>query len=178
MKNTTLKILTVFAALLLTVTVRADDKTGHRFIAHSNGRVVILNAKGETEWEVAMPSTSHDIQVMPNGNMLIQNSITTIVEMTPNKEIVWKHESKPTTSNARIDRNHHHVLVWGGLRGALALGLALGLAHSMPQRATITTVAFGEVAFTVIVQDLTITSKMRRLPLLISDAGSSGMEQS
>ena len=82
MKNTTRRILTVFAALALTAAVRADDKAGHRFLAHSNGHVMVLNAKGETEWEVAMPFTSHDIQVLPNGNMLIQNSITTIVEMT------------------------------------------------------------------------------------------------
>ena len=58
MKYTSIKILTVFAPILLTVTVRADDKAGHRFIAHSNSRVAILNAKGETEWEVAMPFTS------------------------------------------------------------------------------------------------------------------------
>src|ERR1700722_12931684 len=98
MKNTTRKVLTVFGALALTAAVRAD--VGHRFIAHSNGHVMILNVKGEIEWEVAMPFTSHDIQVLPNGNVLIQNSLTTVVEMTPKKEIVWKHESKPTSSNA------------------------------------------------------------------------------
>ncbi len=100
MKITSRSILTVFAALALAVAVRADDKAGHRFIAHSNGHVIILNAKGEIEWEVAMPFTSHDIQVLPNGNVLIQDSLTTIVEMTPKKEIVWKHESKPAASNA------------------------------------------------------------------------------
>ena len=90
----------LLAALSLTLTagaVRAE--VGHRMIAHSNGRVVILSAKGEVEWEVPMPFTSHDIQVLPNGNMLIQNSITTVVEMTPSKEIIWKHESKPIASN-------------------------------------------------------------------------------
>ncbi|MEP6754371.1 MAG: hypothetical protein ABJA67_02635, partial [Chthonomonadales bacterium] len=91
-------LLLVLCSLLFATAGMAD--VGHRFIAHSNGHVVILNAKGEIEWEVAMPFTSHDIQVLPNGNMLIQNSITTVVEMTPAKEIVWKHESKPIASNA------------------------------------------------------------------------------
>ena len=100
MKNTLRNILMVVGALALTAAVRADDMVGHRFIADSNGRVVIVNAKGEIEWEVAMPFTSHDIQVLPNGNFLIQDSITTVIEMTPKKEIVWKHESKPIASNS------------------------------------------------------------------------------
>lgn len=99
MKNIFGRILSVTGALALTLAVRADDNMGHRFIAHANGHVMILNVKGEIEWQVDMPFTSHDIQVLPNGNMLIQNSITTVVEMTPKKEIVWKHESKPIASN-------------------------------------------------------------------------------
>ena len=87
-------------SLIFTTMSHADDKIGHRFIAHANGHVFILNVKGEIEWDVPMPFTSHDIQVLPNGNVLIQDSLTTVVEMTPKKEVVWKHESKPTASNA------------------------------------------------------------------------------
>ncbi len=93
-------LLMVAGALALTTVVRADNQVGHRLLVHANGHVMILNAKGEIEWQVDMPFTSHDIQILPNGNMLIQNTITTVVEMTPNKEIVWKHESKPIPSNS------------------------------------------------------------------------------
>lgn len=56
-----------------------------------------------------------------------------------------------------------HVLFWGGLRGALALALVLGLPRGMPEREAVVTVAFAVVAFSVIVQGLTIGPLMRRL---------------
>jgi outer membrane protein assembly factor BamB len=99
MLNSFKTVLTVVGVLAMASTARAEEPVGHRMVVHANGHVMILNAKGETEWQVDMPFTSHDIQMLPNGNLLIQNSITTVVEMTPKKEIVWKHESKPIASN-------------------------------------------------------------------------------
>jgi monovalent cation:H+ antiporter, CPA1 family len=58
---------------------------------------------------------------------------------------------------------HQHVLFWGGLRGALALALALGLPQSMPQRETIINVAFAVVAFSIFVQGLTMNPLLRKL---------------
>lgn len=61
----------------------------------------------------------------------------------------------------KIDMKHQHVLFWGGLRGALALGLALGLPEDMPMRGEIITVTFTVVAFSVFVQGLTMTPLLR-----------------
>jgi CPA1 family monovalent cation:H+ antiporter len=58
---------------------------------------------------------------------------------------------------------HQHVLFWGGLRGALALALALGLPQSMPQRETLINVAFAVVAFSIFVQGLTMNPLLRKL---------------
>ena len=58
---------------------------------------------------------------------------------------------------------HQHLLVWGGLRGALALALALGLPDDMPQRDTAVSVTFAVVAFSILVQGLTMTPLLRRL---------------
>ena len=69
-------------------------------------------------------------------------------------------------SKLRIDIRHQHILVWGGLRGALALGLALGLPNDLPGRATVITVAFAVVAFSIFVQGLTMTPLLRRLGLI------------
>lgn len=63
----------------------------------------------------------------------------------------------------KVERNHQHILFWGGLRGALALALALGIPEYMPYRAEIVLVTFGVVAFSVFVQGLTITPLLRRL---------------
>jgi CPA1 family monovalent cation:H+ antiporter len=37
-------------------------------------------------------------------------------------------------SHLKVDPRHQHVLFWGGLRGALALALALSLPEDLPQR--------------------------------------------
>jgi len=62
-----------------------------------------------------------------------------------------------------IERPHQHILFWGGLRGALALALALGIPESVPYRGEILTVTFGVVAFSVFAQGLTMTPLLGRL---------------
>jgi CPA1 family monovalent cation:H+ antiporter len=69
-------------------------------------------------------------------------------------------------SRRPISWAHQHVLVWGGLRGALALALALGLPDTVPLRETIITVAFAAVAFSIFVQGLTMTPLLRWLDQL------------
>lgn len=68
-------------------------------------------------------------------------------------------------STLAVPIKYQHVLFWGGLRGALALALALGLPHKLPQRAEITTVAFAVVAFSVVVQGLTMQPLLSKLGL-------------
>ena len=60
---------------------------------------------------------------------------------------------------------YKHVLFWGGLRGALALALALALPGSVPERGQIIVVAFAVVAFSVLVQGLTMPWLIDRLKL-------------
>ncbi len=64
-------------------------------------------------------------------------------------------------SSARVTMRHQHVLFWGGLRGALALALALALPDQMPQREAIVTASFAVVAFSVFIQGLTLTPLLR-----------------
>jgi len=69
-------------------------------------------------------------------------------------------------SRLAIPLSYQHVLWWGGLRGALALGLALALPASVPEREQIIPVAFAIVAFSVFVQGLTMEPLVKRLKLL------------
>ena len=73
-------------------------------------------------------------------------------------------------SSLNVDMRHQHVLVWGGLRGALALALALALPDSLPERNDIIVIAFGVIAFSIYVQGLTVPWLVRYLGL-ISPAG-------
>ena len=62
-----------------------------------------------------------------------------------------------------VSLRDQHLLVWGGLRGALALALALSLPQEVPQRGAIATVAFAVVAFSIFAQGLSIAPRLRRL---------------
>jgi CPA1 family monovalent cation:H+ antiporter len=69
-------------------------------------------------------------------------------------------------SRLSVDLRHQHVLFWGGLRGALALALALSLPDDLPRRDAVITLTFAVVAFSVFAQGLTITSQLRWLRLV------------
>jgi CPA1 family monovalent cation:H+ antiporter len=66
-------------------------------------------------------------------------------------------------SKLRVSARHQHVLFWGGLRGALALALALGLPAEIPMRDHIVTISFTVVAFSIFVQGLTMAPLLRRM---------------
>lgn len=77
----------------------------------------------------------------------------------------------------RISPAEQHVLWWGGLRGALALALALSLPATLPMRDTIVVVTFGVVAFSIVVQGLTMPLLLRALgflPKSLSGKGGAG----
>ncbi len=65
-----------------------------------------------------------------------------------------------------ISFREQHVLWWGGLRGALGLALALSLPPTLPLRHEIVVVTFGVVAFSIVVQGLTMPFLLRRLGYL------------
>ncbi|WP_048152601.1 cation:proton antiporter [Methanolacinia paynteri] len=62
-----------------------------------------------------------------------------------------------------IPLNYQHALFWGGLRGAVALALALSISENMPYRDEIVMMTVGVVLFTVIVEGTTtkpLTAKL------------------
>jgi len=69
-------------------------------------------------------------------------------------------------SHWRVDLREQHVLWWGGLRGALALALALSLPPALPLRDAIVIATFAVVAFSVLVQGLTMKTFLRTLRFL------------
>lgn len=56
----------------------------------------------------------------------------------------------------KIPLHWQHVIVWGGLRGALALALALSLDSTFPGRGQLLDLTFGVVVFSILVQRLTL----------------------
>lgn len=66
-----------------------------------------------------------------------------------------------------MPRSWRHVLFWGGLRGAIALALALSLPPTIGvERGTVITMTFGVVLFTLVVQGLSMDWLVHRLGLI------------
>src|SRR3954452_25202709 len=70
-----------------------------------------------------------------------------------------------SASRWRLPASYQHTLFWGGLRGALALALALAVPASVPERNAIIVTAFVVVAFSILVQGLTMPWLIRRFDL-------------
>ena len=70
--------------------------TGHRMLAKDDGKpkLLLVDAKGEIEWDFP-GGAMHDMQVLPNGNYLVQTNYQHVVEVTADKEkkIVWSYDS-------------------------------------------------------------------------------------
>ncbi len=72
-------------------------------------------------------------------------------------------------SSLRVSARHQFIMFWGGLRGALALALALALPADMPQRDVIVTASFAAVAFSIFVQGLSLVPLLRRFGEIPND---------
>ncbi len=101
-------------SLLLTSSLAQKD---YKVLGADKKHVAIVNAKGEVEWEVANPDAReiHDIQYLPNGNVIFQTGYTTVVEVNKDKQVVWKHESKPTPENKSRVEIHSYQRLKNGL---------------------------------------------------------------
>jgi CPA1 family monovalent cation:H+ antiporter len=68
--------------------------------------------------------------------------------------------------HARIPQQWSWILVWGGLRGALSMVLALSLPAQLPLRELIVNMVFGVVLLSILVQGLSMTLLARRLGVI------------
>jgi CPA1 family monovalent cation:H+ antiporter len=68
--------------------------------------------------------------------------------------------------HARIPQPWNWILVWGGLRGALSMVLALSMPPQLPLRDLIVNMVFGVVLLSILVQGLSMTLLARRLGVI------------
>lgn len=67
--------------------------------------------------------------------------------------------------HGNVPRKWQHVLLWGGLRGAIPMALVLGLDSNFPGRNDILFLTFGVVLLSLLVQGLTMKPLLRQLKL-------------
>jgi hypothetical protein len=89
-------VLTTIAILAsITPITLAECSSGRRILAADKGRILIVSADGKVEWEAPAPVTVHDLSLLPSGNVLFQTSYQRVVEITPDKRVVWEWVARP-----------------------------------------------------------------------------------
>ena len=72
---------------------------GHRLALQGNGKLAIVDASGALQWEMPWGGI-HDIHVLDNGNLMVQEQYGTIVEIDPKtKKRVWSYDSAISQDN-------------------------------------------------------------------------------
>ena len=80
--------------------------------------------------------------------------------------VVYTTGAALSRSTSRIPLKWQHVLNWGGLRGAIAIALALGLPRTLgPARDVVLAMTYGVVLWTLLPQGLSIGWFLKRLGL-------------
>lgn len=74
--------------------------TARRILAgdDSTRRLAIVAPDGSLEWDTSVGAI-HDAAILPNGNILLQQGWTKIVEVTPGKKTVWEYDAAKSNGN-------------------------------------------------------------------------------
>lgn len=94
--------------------------------------------------------------------------IATLLALAGRAVAIYPLSALYARSKLAITGMTRHILFWGGMRGALALALALAAPAALPERDELIGAAFAVVAFSIFVQGLTVPSLLRRSGLLAS----------
>jgi outer membrane protein assembly factor BamB len=71
----------------------------HAVALQGNGRLVILAADGTVEWEMPWKGI-HDIHVLSNGNLMVQQGPAKVVEIDrSSKQVIWEYDSANQADN-------------------------------------------------------------------------------
>jgi hypothetical protein len=72
----------------------------HRVILQGNDKLAILSRDAKPEWELKWGGI-HDIHVLPDGHVMVQQGATKIAEIDPkSKQVVWSYDSATQNGNA------------------------------------------------------------------------------
>lgn len=69
-----------------------------RVLATDKGHIHILNAAGESLWSYRT-GYIHDLHVLENGNILTQSGLQKLIEVTPDRKVVWEYDAARSNGN-------------------------------------------------------------------------------
>lgn len=91
--STPAKFAIPFLALLLLLAA-TPVCAQHRVVTQGNGKLAIIEADGSVSWEMPWGGI-HDIHVLENGNVMVQQGSDKVVEIDrATKQVVWTYDSR------------------------------------------------------------------------------------
>ncbi len=138
----------VFVALATTFSLAS---AGHRLIIQGNNKLAIVDADGKIEWEMKWGGI-HDIHVLPNGRIMVQEGNRKVVEIDPEKRaLTWRYNPARKEKQKRVEIHAFQPLANGNVmiaesgagriievdrNGRLQHEIKLKLNHPHPHRDT------------------------------------------
>ena len=92
-------LLSVAVTCLALLFIATPTFAGHRLVVQGNNKLAIVDKDGKTEWEMAWGAI-HDVHVLPNGHILVQQGAAKVAEIDPEtKKVVWSYDSARQNGN-------------------------------------------------------------------------------
>ena len=92
----TVTLLAVFATAHLAVNYA---EAAHKVLMFGSGKFAIVDKAGKVEWSLRWNGV-HDIHVLPNGNIMTQRGMRSVVEIDrESKKIVWSYDAANSNGN-------------------------------------------------------------------------------
>lgn len=71
----------------------------HQVVTQGNGKLAMIDGDGDVSWEMPWGGI-HDIHVLANGNIMVQEGSNQVVEIDPKtKKVVWRYDSSVANGN-------------------------------------------------------------------------------
>lgn len=87
-------------AVVLIAMLASPASAAHRVLLQGKGRLAIVGPAGDIEWEMPW-GPIHDLHVLPNGHIMVQQGAAKVVEIDPaTKQVVWSYDSATQNGNA------------------------------------------------------------------------------
>ncbi len=84
---------------LISLTLVSPAAAQHRLLVQGNGKLAIVDAKGQVEWDMPWGGI-HDVHVLVNGHIMVQQGAAKVAEIDPQtKKVVWSYDSAVMNGN-------------------------------------------------------------------------------
>jgi len=90
----------LLACVVLLWLVPRPTCAAHRVLVQGNRKLAIVDSEGQVEWEMPWGGI-HDVHVLPNGNIMLQERNRRVVEVdVKTKRVVWSYDATKQNGNS------------------------------------------------------------------------------